>query len=234
MSEVNNISDMQANANANANSNADAIIKTLAQKWYNNMLVYNICIVRLNIKKIDGVDVEVTVTFDDDIVLGIFFCKLSIETPLISDPDGNYYPIQSYQSKLLYNKSPERTKWTQEMMEKSIVSLQGELKEFRYHKRTNKFMNKQDVEVYDAEVSIFESSNISYISDICCVCHDVTSSKTECNHSLCLSCWSGLKVEYLRPDHDDEDEDYYDRHLSTGSLCPICRRFMQRVLGSSM
>ena len=54
MSEVNNINDMQVNANCDSNS--DAIIKTLAQKWYNNMLVYNICIVRLNIKKIDGVD----------------------------------------------------------------------------------------------------------------------------------------------------------------------------------
>ena len=203
----------------------DPNIKILAEKWYNDIVAYSTCVVNLKIKKIDGVDVDVTITFGNDDSVEIFDCVLDIETPFIWDCSGKCFHLQRYQSKLIYKKSLECSTWTIGMIEKSIIRLQQELKEFKYHKRTNKFMNKQDIDMYDAEVSVFETDNVKYVSDECCVCQEVTSSKTECNHSLCLSCWSSLKIQH-HPGFYDDDE--YENHMFMGVLCPLCRKFMAR------
>jgi hypothetical protein len=48
--------------------------------------------------------------------------------------------------------------------------------------------------------------------DTCCVCYEKTSTKTSCEHILCIPCWSSIKRT------ESEDSDYETKK------CPICRQ----------
>lgn len=63
--------------------------------------------------------------------------------------------------------------------------------------------------------------NVTLTADKCCVCLNMTESKTKCNHHLCLRCWTRL------PDVEaSEDEDSDGSIPEIGHSCPMCRRFM--------
>jgi len=66
----------------------------------------------------------------------------------------------------------------------------------------------------DEVVELFKFENTT-ICEVCCVCHDLTNSKTECGHSLCLVCMSSL----------DENFEGGERSKS----CPLCRECMTFV-----
>jgi hypothetical protein len=66
--------------------------------------------------------------------------------------------------------------------------------------------------------------NTTVPANKCCVCLDMTTSKTACKHALCLRCWTNL------PDIDGEftGEGYTDRDdIPIGKSCPVCRIFMR-------
>ena len=63
--------------------------------------------------------------------------------------------------------------------------------------------------------SHFPTCEFSY-SD-CCVCLELTTSKTPCNHFLCLECEEKLAFDEIVEDGDgDDDETLYKK-------CPVCR-----------
>jgi len=80
---------------------------------------------------------------------------------------------------------------------------------------------KQDRELSRLSRDIFNLPNIQmkHQNNICCVCHDITSQRTQCNHDLCLQCMYKLPL-IEPPDNRGWEED------QKGKSCPICRRFM--------
>lgn len=54
-----------------------------------------------------------------------------------------------------------------------------------YHNNTNIACSKL--------VMLIKNPNVKKTIEECCVCYESTNIKTECNHSLCLCCWSKCK-----------------------------------------
>ena len=67
------------------------------------------------------------------------------------------------------------------------------------------------------ECSIFASDNVKFIYEQCCVCMEITSQTTYCNHSLCVRCYQQIKSV--------KDEDDYDIYIYP---CPMCRKDISR------
>ena len=67
---------------------------------------------------------------------------------------------------------------------------------------------------YPVDCRFLKSPNIKSRYEECCVCYEITSTKTQCNHPLCLKCWSQI-VEV-------REEDEFEQH------CPICRVDLQQ------
>ena len=69
--------------------------------------------------------------------------------------------------------------------------------------------------------SLFDLPNIKmkYSDSICCVCHDMTSSRTPCGHELCLQCLE--KMPYTEPPDNQGWEEG-----QKGKTCPMCREFL--------
>lgn len=55
----------------------------------------------------------------------------------------------------------------------------------------------------------------------CCVCNDMTATKTQCGHRLCYRCWSKVVCK-CDDDHRNDDDDDDDDELPPVP-CPICR-----------
>jgi hypothetical protein len=87
----------------------------------------------------------------------------------------------------------------------------------------NKFIGKFEIPTEECKETkmdlineIFsDCENIEFQWDKCCACFNNTITKTPCNHTLCVECWSGLKEEH--------DEDDYEMEFQK---CPICREEM--------
>jgi hypothetical protein len=72
---------------------------------------------------------------------------------------------------------------------------------------------------------VFDLPNVElkFKNNICCVCHDMTRDKTNCEHDLCLQCLA--KMPYTEPpDHKGYEEG------QKGKSCPICRDWMMEHL----
>lgn len=65
------------------------------------------------------------------------------------------------------------------------------LRNWRFNKLRNRFVEGEQVleEFYDCLVC----PSIKLTFEECCVCLENTSGKTDCNHPLCLSCFTNLK-----------------------------------------
>ena len=80
---------------------------------------------------------------------------------------------------------------------------------------------KRELKISQLSREIFNLPNIQmkYHNNICCVCHDITSDVTRCNHDLCLQCLYKLPLTEP-PDNKGWEEG------QKGKSCPICRGFM--------
>jgi hypothetical protein len=74
--------------------------------------------------------------------------------------------------------------------------------------------NKKKLELTDAEIlgddvdELFKFENTT-IHDVCSVCHELTNTRTDCDHALCLVCMSSIKGYYEEGEHIRK--------------CPLCR-----------
>jgi len=55
--------------------------------------------------------------------------------------------------------------------------------------------------------------------DECCICKEVTSGKTPCNHSLCYACWSNIQ-------ETKSSKCFCDNNCGN-KLCPLCRKLLE-------
>ena len=62
----------------------------------------------------------------------------------------------------------------------------------------------------------------------CCVCFDLTKTKTACNHPVCIDCWDKIKPYFC----NECNYGYYcDRGDTCGIVpCPICRQSVCKQL----
>ena len=83
------------------------------------------------------------------------------------------------------------------------TSLKTMLDSLRFNKKKNMF---ETTPTYDWDFLKSENVKLRYTCEECCVCHEITESKTTCKHSLCIPCYDKIKM----------DEKY-------STLCPLCR-----------
>ena len=78
-----------------------------------------------------------------------------------------------------------------------FITLMVELPQLRFDKWIEVFTKPE--KRFD---TLIRMHNVKLAGEICCVCHDLTVSKTKCNHHMCLECWSQLSRQ----------------------SCPVCRK----------
>jgi hypothetical protein len=101
----------------------------------------------------------------------------------------------------------------------------------KFNKLKGKFIDKEidtevdtDVDIHneidiELQLSIFEEiQKLPYIKmeyDECCVCNEITTTRTSCNHILCIECWDKMKKRCSCRDDDCME--------CNEKACPICR-----------
>jgi len=70
---------------------------------------------------------------------------------------------------------------------------------------------------YPTECKFLKSPNIKSLYQECCVCYEITQTRTICKHPLCVRCWGQIPT-ISNPEGGDDD---YEQP------CPICRRDLQ-------
>jgi hypothetical protein len=89
-----------------------------------------------------------------------------------------------------------------------------ELNEFRLNMK-GELTNKKDIDEELLEHELLSGlDNIELDADECCVCNNLTRTKTICNHCVCYRCMTHIKKVKI----DGEDDDVYE------IPCPICRQ----------
>jgi len=174
----------------------------------------------LPIKKLDGVLVKMRIQIDwEDI------CKsknsnmvLVIDSVFKHDMNGepdNISFFNHFSSGIIVYKDIKE--WNIEMMEESLLAIQTLIGKLKYDKIDNRFVSEENN--LKAKYDFWsKNSNTEMEGEICCVCHEMTTSTTKCNHPLCLQCWSQMpKIQAPQ-----------ERFMSdmVGHNCPICREFM--------
>jgi hypothetical protein len=124
---------------------------------------------------------------------------------------GEKYNFQTYQmyydKKLIEDKSSQITH-TDIMI--SIIKAKYILSNLKYCYFENELTLKPNKILSIA--SIFENPNVQLSCEDCAVCHNSTTNKTPCSHSLCFICWEQIK---------ENEEDNIP--------CPLCREDISSV-----
>ena len=81
-----------------------------------------------------------------------------------------------------------------------FLILMTELPRLRFDKHIAKFIKPEK-----RFESLIRMHDVKLDGEICCVCHDLTMTKTFCNHHMCMQCWSQL----------------------TTQSCPMCRQCLK-------
>ena len=80
-------------------------------------------------------------------------------------------------------------------------------------KNMNESNESNEVKIFKSLINIFkDSENLKTISDLCPVCHEETATHTECDHPLCVKCFTKLKKNSF---HNGEE-----------CKCPLCREYL--------
>ena len=216
----------------------DSKIMELAKEWLafitvreeNDKNDKNQILIRIPIDTIDELPVEVEIifnTFTDSIrrVTLIIKSKNIFFTPVSEYRDDR----ELYYKTLLYTKNHK--KWTIDILQESITSFVDTLNHIKFDCYSNHF-NWAGFPNVTLLKDIFKGDKVSMLDESCCICHEDTRCKTRCRHTMCLRCWSKLKIE--KQNNCDEDECTCD-NVSDGHICPICRSFMRtkKELGSN-
>ena len=168
----------------------------------------------LCISKLDGVQVDVKVLLieQDGVWLRLVINSV-VNTDYECDGENMYLSYSNDKSTIHHKGKKE---WDHEMMCASIISIQKLIGQLKYVKMGDNFQLGDEYKnrCY-AEIEIWSlNKNTEIDGDMCCVCHDRTTSETECGHHLCQQCWCSLKKE--------------QENGGNGHKCPVCRKFMWR------
>ena len=179
---------------------AKAILKAL-EKSSNSGLSF-----KLPVETICGIKVyaEFKVHKHNGKILSIAF---NIESYDISDNDDS----NTIFSRTLARDFKQTTVTVEEIIP-CIEQILAIIPTLKFDKKRSTLTDEDILE--DEVVELFRFENTT-ICEVCCVCHDLTNSKTECGHPLCLVCMSSL----------DENFEGGERTKS----CPLCREYMSFI-----
>jgi hypothetical protein len=94
------------------------------------------------------------------------------------------------------------------------------LSKFKFDKFHGKFVTDETndlIHVFSQAFSPSQFPTCEFSYSDCCVCLELTTSKTPCNHFLCFECEEKLSFDEMVEDGDnDDDETLYKK-------CPVCR-----------
>lgn len=187
--------------------NSGEIIKTLARKW---MMQWHEASLQgalssyksnlPNIEKIDDVPVDV-----------YWILKRDSLNVVIESSDIHWYDDDEERGIELCSKVFKiEHELNETTLACAIIKARSWIRELTYHPLTGfkKVKGRQE------EILVFSSPNIKQKDDLCCVCHEITSSTTKCKHSLCYRCCGKIVKAY------DEKVDIETKH------CPLCRQII--------
>ena len=200
----------------------DQAILELVEHWWESQWDS----ISLPIKKLDGVVVKIRLQIDWSKYKGKQDLKIVmvIDTPLKKETENRDYNINFFNHHcegVVVHKDIEGG-WNCGLMQKSIIGYWEMMGKLKYDKLLDKFVMPKSVCVEKCHYKIWSGlDGVEMEGELCCVCHEVTKSKTDCDHALCLQCWSQLKKE-APPDYEGYEEGMF------GHKCPICRDFMVR------
>jgi len=87
-----------------------------------------------------------------------------------------------------------------------IEQILAILPTLKFDKKTSQLTDEEFFS--DDVVELFRFDNTT-VDDICSVCHELTNTRTDCSHTLCLVCMSSIKGYYEGGEHVRD--------------CPLCR-----------
>lgn len=99
---------------------------------------------------------------------------------------------------------------------------------------TDDSYNDSIIALHEAKL---ENIVLSKPVDICCVCDDMTQTKTKCNHSICLRCFSNIRERpEINLDNINDCPRIFDCSSDCSSdcdclpaKCPLCRKSVCRI-----
>ena len=184
-------------------------IKRLAKEWI-RQLDENNAKARteelLNIKRIDGIKVQVTRTVNRELQLLLIEVN-SVE--IEEDFDDEYNSEMECFTCKAFKFNGELNELT---LACAIIKARSWLSTLKYHSLTE----LKEPNGSDDEFIVFDLPNIKQAAEKCCVCHENTNRKTDCEHHLCLQCYYTLEPEWLM----NCQRNRRHHHVK----CPICRK----------
>lgn len=202
-------------------SKAEAV-KNLAFEWLEHLTELNRFAPRptaasmyecpiYSITEIDGVRVSVTYSLSETNLY------LSVDTPLSTEDEKPRnlvtYAFKKPDVETVSDEKLYHHGYTVTILSLMIINALNWMSKLRYLKSFGLTIYSTKM---NAEREVFENSNTKMSGEVCCVCHDVTTNKTDCGHDLCLQCWTKLKSE-IGCEFCDKCEN---------KTCPICREPM--------
>ena len=152
----------------------------------------------LPIETINGLPISAKISIVPNTVNYLFFVDIDVDGVDI-EPDEE--PLQLL-SKLFYEIPIINSVIDNEYFIESFKKIVNSL---RYDNRTGKIDEDEEDNKFFRD--LISNENITFREEeACCVCSEETKTRTSCQHTLCLICWSKIKsVEGDKP-------------------CPICRQ----------
>lgn len=143
--------------------------------------------------------------------------EIDLDTPQTFSIDLEIEPPIKGQGASVFNIG-EEPEITRQILEESLTKMFEILERVRFDKFTGNFYDsiKENNSKYIIE-NLQKCQNIKMRCAECCVCYEMTQTRTNCNHNICISCYSNLKTE-------DEDCD------CECTFCPICWEEIHRIL----
>jgi hypothetical protein len=102
-------------------------------------------------------------------------------------------------------------KYTVEFIQEALRIVYNKLSELSFDKYTGYFVNQTTKLSFEDWKTFLNIEKVTLDFNECCVCLEMTSTQTKCNHYLCYKCWSNLK--YTSSDNFNEET----------FKCPYCR-----------
>ena len=163
-----------------------------------------------------------------DVDVAITVCPHSAVINLIVSSNGilSYYhdresPVVYYSHSLFYKLAPKADgiplpfEITLEDYTTAASVLLTTLPLLKFNRYYGKFYSTEPPQhalVAPIWAELKDCPTIKFWHEECCVCHEDTTTRTGCKHSLCYACWDKLPEIYVEEDYDGMTR-----------VCPICR-----------
>lgn len=115
----------------------------------------------------------------------------------LKDLDHKKQPYMKFEIDFWHDIDKELCRSICHNFDEFILLMTTRLPQLRFDKHSEQFTKPEK-----RFESLIRMHNVKPDGEMCCVCHELTISKTQCKHHMCLQCWSQL----------------------ANTSCPMCRK----------